>query len=142
MQFPAGGKQSASCVTSLMLDSRAVVGLLNSPRIQLQNSVAERVDIRLVMAGEQDRFPFLLELEQQGSDFRSSFLIQAVEGLVQDEQLRVLHDRLGQAETLTHTEGVFPHRLSEAGVQTDPLHRSDQVFFFCPVPDRGQQFEV
>ena len=57
--------------------------------------------------------------QEEGTHFFHAGLIQAVEGLVQEQKLRLFHHGLGDAQTLPHTHGVFPHMLPAFGVQAD-----------------------
>ena len=73
------------------------------------------------MAGQKDGLSFFFQFQKEGTDLRHAIFVQAVEGLVQNQKFRILHDGLGNAETLTHAEGIFPHRLFHIRIQANPF---------------------
>ena len=76
------------------------------------------------MAGEEDSFPLPFQLHQDIADVFDALVVEAVHGLIQNEKIGVLHDGLGDAKTLTHTKGIFPHMLLIIRVKS---HQTDTV---------------
>ncbi len=65
--------------------------------------VAEGVNFALVVGGEHDGFAVLACGGDDVSHDFDSLGVQCVEGFVEDEDLLVFHDCLGQGEALAHS---------------------------------------
>ena len=55
--------------------------------------------------------PLPLQVGQVAANLRAGQRIEAVGRLVEDEQLRVVQHRLGQAQPLEHALGIGPHGI-------------------------------
>ena len=64
------------------------------------------------MAGDQDGLaPLIAQRPDEGAHLRDADGVQAVDGLVQNQQLRVVHHRQGDGQPLLHTQGVLEKEL-------------------------------
>ena len=77
------------------------------------------------MADQQNCFSLLLQLLYQSAYFLNPFFIQTVKRLVQDKNIRVFHNGLGNPQTLAHTKRIFPHVLFQIRVKP---HLADSIF--------------
>ena len=90
------------------------------------------------MGSKQDRGATITQRTEQPAHLLDAAAVEAVHGLVQDQQRRMLHDGLGNTKALAHTEGVFPNPLFVCVVQA---HRADGGANFLRsnlLPDRRQ----
>ena len=92
-----------------------------------QDALRELGDLAQDVARYQDARALLGEVPQQGHQVKARFGIQAVEGFIQNEQLRLVQQGLGQADALAHALGHA--RKGEVGAVRhahrveDPGHR-------------------
>src|SRR5699024_11166334 len=98
--------------------------LLHAPDV-----ITDRIDVALVVTGQQDGPSLLPQLLQQDTDPMDAGLIKAVEGCVQQEQTPSCHQCLGDGESLSHAALVVADLLRGCRGQTDSLHRSRGVTF-------------
>ena len=81
------------------------------------NVIRQKGDLRKDVAGDQDGLsPFIAEAADKGTDLRDADRIQPVDGLIQDQQLRVMHDREGNEKkllprigSLIESPGFYPN---------------------------------
>ena len=64
------------------------------------------------MAGQEDRHPAPVQVQQQLPGVTDTVRVQPVAGFVQDQQPGPPDERSGQAEPLAHAEGVGLHRAA------------------------------
>ena len=81
------------------------------------------------MACEQDGLALGFQLQQKPTNILHAGFIQSVHRLVQDQNIRVFHDRLCNAETLPHAERIFAHMLAAFGVKPHAAHRFRRLLF-------------
>ena len=67
---------------------------------------AQLLDLGQQMAGQEDRRPAAVQVQQQVAHLGDALRVEAVGRLVEDEQLRTAQQRTGQAEPLLHAERV------------------------------------
>jgi hypothetical protein len=63
------------------------------------------------VGGDQDRASLAGEVAQELPDPGDALRVEAVGGLVEQQDLRVAEQRLGEPETLTHAEAELPDPL-------------------------------
>ena len=79
------------------------------------HAVAGQLDLGEQMRRDEDaHLAFAGEAAQQLADLADAGGVEAVGRLVEDEQLRIAEQRLGDAEALAHAEGVGSDALIEA----------------------------
>ena len=107
------------------------------------NVIRQKGDLRKDVAGDQDGLsPFVAEAADKGTDLRDADRIQPVDGLIQDQQLRVMHDREGNRQPLLHTEGILGKQLF---VLVGQAHQIQRVFDCAAVrnsPQGGKNTQV
>ncbi len=81
---------------------------------------AHLLDLGEQVAGEEDRRAGRVELEQQLPDLADALRVQAVGGLVEHQQPGPAQQCGGQAEPLSHAEGVGAHRAPVDAVRGRP----------------------
>ena len=69
--------------------------------------VADRLDIRDDVRAEEDRFALGGELQDQLTHLLATDRIKPAHRLIQDQEFRVMQDRLSDAHTLKHAFRVF-----------------------------------
>ena len=85
--------------------------------------------------------PSLGQAAQQGTEPVDAFRVEAVGGLVEDEDLRVAHERGGEGESLAHPEGELPDSAIGGRGQVDDVeHLVDPSG--CGAADEGGDAEV
>src|SRR5699024_1771639 len=111
--------------------------LLDAPDV-----ITDRIDVALVVTGQQDGPPLLPQLRQQDTDPMDAGFIKAVERFVQQEQALSFHEGLGDGELLLHAERVVADLLRGFRIQTDSLHRSRGLVLGDQAADAGQIDEI
>ena len=76
----------------------------NTSAIQSVDFIAQDMDIVFVVAGEEDGLPLIPQFQEQLPHTLHASLVQAVHWLVQDNDIRVFHDRLRDSQTLPHSQ--------------------------------------
>ena len=80
------------------------------------------------MAGDQNGgLPLPVQLEEQLPELHNALRVQAVDGLIQEEELRVVHESQGQAQPLLHAqreglELLFPVSASRTCSRASSTH--------------------
>ena len=87
-----------------------VVALIMSTAVTMGLSTlfgvgGEKLEVNILggMGSQQDGPALVPELGKEGAHILHALLVQAVHGLVQDDQGRIFHDSLGDAQALAHT---------------------------------------
>lgn len=76
-------------------------------------------NIPRAVTSQQDGFSLRLQALQQLMYIRLPLLVQAIERLIQYQDIRVFHDGLGDGQALGHAKGIFPYMLFAVRVQAD-----------------------
>jgi hypothetical protein len=93
------------------------------------------------MAGEQHRTPALAKATDEGTHLRHPGRVHPVRRLVEDEELRILEQRAGDAEPLLHAERVGREPVAGPPRQVDLLqHPRDPCLEDTGVP--GEEAQV
>ena len=95
------------------------------------------------VAGDQDGLaPFVTQRPDEGAHLRDADGVQAVDGLVQNQQLRVVHHSQGNGQTLFHAQGVLGKELLIPIRQAHQLQGAfDGALIFQP-PQSGEDTEI
>ncbi len=104
--------------------------------------VAGALDLVEQMRREDDGPALVDQAGDHGAHLVHSGRIQAVHGLVQDEQLGIAEQARGNAEPLAHAHGVRGDLVAGALRQSDPGQRRRDPLVGSAAPGRGQQAEV
>ncbi len=89
--------------------------------------VAQRFQIPGIVAGQEDRPAGCLQLPDQGDHPRMGILVQSVERLIQKQDILALHDGLGDAQLLLHSQRVAFDRGPVGAVQPHQFHGAANV---------------
>jgi hypothetical protein len=81
--------------------------------------VAHRLDLREQVRGDDDRPALPAQVGEQRADLHDARRVQAVRGLVEDEQLGIGQQRGGDPEALLHPEREAPDGLAVAPGEAD-----------------------
>ena len=103
-----------------------------------RDAVAGVLDLDEEVAGHEHGPSLVAERPEELADLLDPGRVEAVGGLVEDQQLGVLEERLGQAEPLAHPERVGLHEVVGSLRQPDPLERPGRrPAVRCRPPDRA-----
>jgi hypothetical protein len=98
------------------------------PPVQDDDAVDGLGDLGQDVARDQDGAPLVGQAAQQGAEPVDAFRVEAVGGLVEDEDLRVAHQRGGQGQPLAHAEGELADPAIGGPAQVDDVeHLTDPV---------------
>ncbi len=82
---------------------------------------AQRLDLGEQVAGEEHRGALLVQLDQQLADLPDAVRVQAVGGLVEDQQVGGREQRAREPQPLAHAQRVGAHRAAVDAGEPDPL---------------------
>ena len=92
------------------------------PLVQDRDACAEQLDFVEQVRGEQDgEAQFLLQSLNGEAHLVDALGVEAIAGLVEDEQLGVGHERLREGEPRAHAVGILAHLVVLAPGEADPL---------------------
>ena len=95
------------------------------------------------MAGEQDGLaPFVAQRPDEVPHLGNANGVQAVDGLVQDQQLRVVHHRQGDGQPLFHAQGVLGVAFLVPVGQVHQLQRPFDIVGTFEAPEPGEDLQV
>ena len=98
-QLDAVGRPPAACLT--------LAELLQLALVEDGDAVADVLHVLQAVAAHEDRLALLAQLDDQVLHPARAERVEAGGRLVEDDQLRVVDERLGQADALPHALGVF-----------------------------------
>ena len=94
------------------------------------------------MAGNQDGFPLIFQIQQQFADFADAAVIQPVHGFIQNQQRWIFHDRLRDAQALAHAHGIFAHPFAAGGIQPYGLNGAGDFIPTDHIFDSRKQAQI
>ena len=93
------------------------------PAVEDHHAVADVLDVGEKVRGEQDRLAALLEIDEQVLHLPRADRIEARGRLVEDEELRIVDERLRDAESPRHALGVLADRTMPGAAEADHLEQ-------------------
>ena len=105
--------------------------------------VGQQGDLGEDVAGDQDGLaPFVTQRPDEVPYLGDADGVQAVDGLVQDQQLRVVHHRQGDGQPLFHAQGVLGVAFLVPVRQVHQLQRAFDVVGTLEAPEPGEDLQV
>ena len=92
------------------------------------DTVADHLCVREDVGGKEDRLPLVLHPQDQVPDLLPPRRVEAGLGLVEDEHLRVVDQRLGHAQPLQHSLGKLTETEALRPLQVDELQQGGDPF--------------
>ena len=105
--------------------------------------VGQQGDLGEDVAGDQDGLaPFVAQRPDEVPHLGNADGVQAVDGLVQDQQLRVVHHRQGDGQPLFHAQGVLGVAFLVPVGQVHQLQRPFDIVGAFEAPEPGEDLQV